>query len=65
MTGDPGLADLDRFMIKKNSKTGNIELLFLDGNNQWQSLVNKRTGEFLAPNTLRKIFGGLYTMKSV
>ena len=52
-------------MIKKNSKTGNIELLFLDGNNQWQSLANKRTGEFLAPNTLRKIFGGLYTMKSV
>ena len=33
-TGDPGLADLDRFMIKKNSKTGNTELLFLDGNNQ-------------------------------
>ena len=23
--GDPGLADLDRFMIKKNSKTGNIK----------------------------------------
>ena len=35
MTGDPGLADLDGFMIKKNSKTSNIELLFLDGNNQW------------------------------
>ena len=35
VTGDPGLADLDRFMIKKKLKTGNIELLFLDGNNQW------------------------------
>ena len=29
VTGDPGLADLDQFTIKK---TGNIELLFLDGN---------------------------------
>ena len=27
-----GLADLDRFTIRKNLKTGNIELLFLDGN---------------------------------
>ena len=35
VTGDPGLAYLDRFMIRKNLKTGNIELLFLDGNNQW------------------------------
>ena len=32
MIGDPGLADLDRFTIRKNLKTGNIELLFLDGN---------------------------------
>ena len=34
MTGDPGLADIDPFMIKKNkknSKTGNTDLLFLDG----------------------------------
>ena len=30
---DPGLADIDRFMIKKNSETSNTELLFLDGNN--------------------------------
>ena len=30
--GDPGLADVDQFIIKKNSKTGYIELLFLDGN---------------------------------
>ena len=48
VTGDPGLADLDRFMIKKNPKSGNIELLFFVGNNQWQSFTNKRTGEFLA-----------------
>ena len=64
VTGDPGLADLDRFTIKKNSKTANIELLFFDGNNQWQSLTNKRTGEFLAPKTLREKFSDLNTMKN-
>ena len=65
VTGDSGLADIDRFMITKNSKTGNIDLLFLDGNKHWQSLTNKRTGEFLAPKTLREKFGGLNIMKSV
>ena len=40
-------------------------MLFLDGNNQWQSLTNKRTVEFLAPKTLREKFGGLNIMKSV
>ena len=64
VTVDPGLADLDRFMIKKNSKTDNIDLIFFDGNNQWQSFTNKRTGEFLAPKTLREKFGGLNTMKN-
>ena len=49
----------------KNLNTGNIELLFLDGNKHWQSLSNKRTGDFLAPKTLREKFGGLNTMKSV
>ena len=48
VTGNLDLADLDQFNIKKNTKTGNIELLFLDGNNEWQSLSNQRTGEFLA-----------------
>ena len=46
-------------------KTGNIELLFFDGNNQWQSLTNKRTGDFLVPKTLREKLGGLNIMKSV
>ena len=64
MAGDPGLADVDRFTIKKNSKTGNIELLFFDGNNQWKSLTNKCTGEFLTPKTLREKFGGLNTVKN-
>ena len=65
MTGNPGLADLDQFTIRKNLKTGNIELIFFDGDKHWQSLTNKRTGEFLAPKTLREKFGGLNTMKSV
>ena len=65
MTGDPGLADLDRFTIRKNLKTGNIELHFFDGDKHWQPLTNKQTGELLAPKTLREKFGGLNTMKSV
>ena len=65
MTADPGLADIDRFMIGKNSKTSNTDLLFLNGNKHWQSLTNKRTGEFLAAKTLREKFGGLNIMKSV
>ena len=65
VTGDLGLADLDRFTIKKSLKAGNVELLFLDGNKHWQSLTNKRTGEFLAPKTLREKSGRLNTMKSV
>ena len=65
VTGDPGLADLDQFMIKKNLMTGNTDLLFLDGNNHWHSLTNKRTGEFLAAKTLREKFGELNIMKSV
>ena len=58
MIGDPGLSDVDWFTIKKNSKTGNTELLFFDGNNQWP------TGEVLAPKTLREKFGGLNTVKN-
>ena len=65
VTGDPCLADIDRFMIKKNSKTGNTNLLFLDGNKDWQSLTNKRTCEFLTGKTLREKFDGLNIMKSV
>ena len=40
-------------------------LLFLDGNKHWQSITNKRTGEFLVLKTLREKFGGLNIMKSV
>ena len=65
LKGDPGLADLDRLMIRKNLKTGNIELFFLDGNNQSQSLTNKSTGGFLLAKTLREKFSGLNIVKSV
>ena len=61
----PGLADIDRFMIKINSRTGSTDLLFLDGNKHWQSLTNKITGKFLAAKTLREKFGGLNIMKNV
>ena len=57
MAGDTGLADIVRFTIKKNSKTGNTDLLFLDD--------NKRTGEFLAARTLREKFSELNIIKSV
>ena len=40
-------------------------MLFFDGNIHWQSLTNKRTGEFLAAKTLRQKLGGLNIMKSV
>ena len=40
-------------------------MFFLDGNKHWQSLTNKRTGEFLAAKTLKEKFGGLNAMKSV
>ena len=40
-------------------------MIFLDGNNHWKSLTNKRTGKFLAQKTLRDKFGGLNIMKSV
>ena len=53
VTDNPGLADIDGFMIKEISKTGNTDLLFLDRDKNWQSFTNKHTGEFLAAKTLR------------
>ena len=41
VTGDPGLVDLEQFMIKKNPKPGNNELIFIYANKHWQSLNNK------------------------
>ena len=49
-------------MTKENSKTGNTQLLFFNVKH-WQSLTNKRTGEFFAAKTLREKFGGLNVIK--
>ena len=65
VTGNQSFADIDRFIIKKVSKAGNTDLLFLDGNEHWQFLTNKRTGKFLAAKALREKFGGLNILKSV
>ena len=40
-------------------------MLFLDGDKHWQSLTNKRIGEFIAAKTLREKFSELNIMKSV
>ena len=61
-TEDPGLADIDRYMIKKNQNQATPTCFF--------SMVNSgkltlRTGEFLAEKTLKQKFGGLNIMKSV
>ena len=45
--------------------TGNNDLSFLDGNKHWQSLTNKRTGDFLAEKTLREKIRGLNIRKSI
>ena len=41
--GNPDLIDLDRFKLTKNTKTSNTDLLFLDGNNQWQPLYQQKS----------------------
>ena len=64
MTGDPGVADIDRVMIKKNLKTANTVFLFFNANKHWQSFINKSTKEFLAAKALREVFGGLNILKS-
>ena len=50
VTGDTNLADRDRFMIKRNSKTGNTDLLFFDGKHS-EFFTNKCTSEFFAAKT--------------
>ena len=54
--------DLDRFKMKTNSKTGMTDLLWYNSEN-WVSLTNQRTGEFLAVSTLKTKFGSLAPMK--
>ena len=62
--GGLDLVSLDRFKMKTNSKTGVTDLLLYNGEN-WVSLTNQRTGEFLAVSTLKTKFGSLTPMKNV
>ena len=62
--GDVNLAELDRFRLNRNEKTGNTELKFLNGQD-WVLLTNKRTGEFLAESSIRQKMGGLNVMKNM
>ena len=60
--GSLDLVNLDQFKMKTNSKTGITDLLWYNGEN-WVSLTNKWTGEFLAVSTLKTKFEGLTLMK--
>ena len=61
--GSPDLVNLDRLKMKTNSKICITDLLWYNGEN-WVSLTNQRTGEFLAISTLKTKFGGLTPMKN-
>ena len=50
--GSLDLVNLDWFKMKTNSKTGITDLLWYNGEN-WVSLTNQQTGEFLAVSTLK------------
>ena len=60
--GSLDFVNLDRFKMKTNSKTGITDLLWYNSEN-WVSVTNQRTGEFLAVSTLKTKFGGLTLMK--
>ena len=62
--GSLDFVNLDRFKMKTNSKTGITDLLWYNGEN-WVSLTNQRTGQFLAVSTLKTKFGGLTLMKNL
>ena len=53
---DPNLADLERFRLKTTGSQ--IIFRFMTSNGEWENLTNKRTGKWLADNTLKKILGG-------
>ena len=61
--GSLDFVNLDWFKMKTNSKTGITDLLWYNGEN-WVSLTNQQTGEFLAVSTLKTKFGGLTPMKN-
>ena len=61
--GNIDLVDINLFKVEK-SKSGTVEFSFYDGED-WVSLTNKRTGEFLAKTTIRNKFGGENRMKRI
>ena len=54
--GNIDLVDTSLFKVEK-SKSGAVEFSFYNGED-WVSLTNKRTGNFLAKITIRNKFGG-------
>ena len=62
--GNVNLAELDRFRLNRNEKTGNPELKFWNGRD-WVSLTNKYTGKFLAETSLIRRMGGPNVMKNM
>ena len=62
VTGDVNLAELYRFRLSRNEKTGKIELEFRKGLD-WVSLTNKLDGKFLTKSSLERKMGGAYAMK--
>ena len=63
VTGNPDLIDLDQFKLTKDPKKRNTIFEFSNGD-RWVTLT-KQTGNFFAPKTLRKRFGGLNIMENV
>ena len=62
--GNVNLAELDRFRLNRNEKTGNPELKFWNGRD-WVSLTNKYTDKFLAESSLIRRMGGPNVMKNM
>ena len=62
--GNLNFAELDRFRLNRNEKTGNPELKFWNGRD-WVSLTNKYTGKFLAESSLIRRMGGPNVMKNM
>ena len=65
VTGNVNLAELDRFRLNRNEKTGNAELKFLNNKDEWVLLTNKRTGEFLVKASIERLMGGVNVMKNM
>ena len=61
--GNIDLVDTSLFKVEK-SKSGAVEFSFYNGED-WVSLTNKRTGNFLAKITIRNKFGGIERMKRI